>query len=619
MKRNIFVETVLIFLIVVSQTVLVKPFNISADSSRPFYNTYLSSGEKILINESSTNQIGPSDTSESVFYSGFLKNYSSNNYTLVFAGVSENSFKNILYQSDGSVLGYQNSETINLNGNTYNIVYNSGNTFYIPVNYNSQFPLIGSSDYNIAKGGFLYEYLKNSNNFNVVQPLTYVQANSSFPSWYNSPTNPYLIDCSSDFYIIGSNNLYVYIFPLDPNATISVTRGNDSINPSRNTTSLFGNNLTYFVITAWSYSSSYNYSFNINQGSNMNNTDIPFMLYYDQVYNVPDPIQRGNLVASFYTRFAGSGSNENINTWRENVDVIQWDNIDSLGYDIGNYGLIEIRAVPGEYIDNNKNGLIVKTIQDFVLDTANIYSFGYFNPYDMEFNRKWSDMNNHFTNNIPGFSIFNYYLDELWHKNGWIWQVRIVDKEDTSIPITEWQTIYNTTSYTGNDIFNNPNFDPDLVNTIQEINTTNNTNNNYYNNTNWYINNTTINMSNPDGTDTTDKPWWSYLLEGILSLLEKIVDAVGGLFSDIIKGIFDLISNIGINILDTFTDLWNGFLDIFNDIDFNNDNPDYDIGLPENTDEVIDIIPAFLRGLNRSGLMWMIWIPLVFSIIKIIT
>lgn len=331
-------------------------------------------------------------------------------------------------------------------------------------------------------------------------------------------------------------------------------------------------------------------------------------------------------------------------TWRYNKDTITWDSTDTNGNFIGDSNVfVNIRAIPGYYEGPDKSAVLYQNYGNWISGvylylTQGVVNVGRMQFYDLvsqnaysgKYEITWGNVVDH----LPTGALFRnntalgQYLDNRYYLMGWRYQINFEVHEqgnyENILYTSPWQDIYQVTAVdpsTSNQIIETypDGLSPELYNLLQTVNTLNNTVQN------WNINGIPVNMQ-PNQQVQPDNSWIEILVNSIASLVSDIVEAIKdivkailGFGADLIEDLFNLINSIGVNIIDTFTNLWNGFIDTFNNIGFNNDNPDYDIGLPENTSEVIDIIPAFLRGLNRSGLMWMIWIPLVFSIIKIIT
>lgn len=612
MKKTFFVETVLIFLIVVSQTIFVKPFNIEAASN------YLQVPAR-------TCQLIYSDNNNDVY----LYSEGRTNLFLTQAGSVSGTFIMQLLGIDDNNYGQGlgSCPTTYTSGTHYNyfgnlVVYSSIGMIYSSNLVSNNVPIFNAVDEeirnSITQGGSKFSYFVPFLYPELLDGITVTKydANTDYNSWTNS--NPYIMRADADFYGMSvynnNNNMYNYYFSTVP-FNLTISRGNTTLALTDRSFSFNGVQYYGYSHQNWSYSTSYNYA-NTTYKDSLDPGSaylvMPYLINNGSLLPDEDTLF-GDIEIGFYTNYAGSGNYENnYDLWKNNVDVIEWDLLSSKGIELNTFSNIEIRAVPGQFSDLNRATLLTKIFSDFVIDWLNPYSLGIYDPNLQNVSFRWGDIGYNLTALLgQSWDIFAYVAEDIWIKNGWIYQVRLVDKESDE-PITEWKTIFNTTSSSGNDGLNNiTDLTPELINELQNLNTINNTTNNYY------YNNTVINMS--DGTVDGSKPWYVWLLERITSLIEHIVDAIAGIGSSIIDGIFNLINSVGVNILDTFSNLWNGFINTFNNIGFNDDNPDYDISLPEDTSEAIDIIPAFLRGMNSAGLLWMIFIPLVFSIIKIIT
>lgn len=513
MKKTFFVETVLIFLIVVSQTIFVKPFNILAENET----YYIFTDPVQLWNY----QLDPSP----------LYNVSSNKIRTVYIYTNTN----------------------NTNFQVYAVSDMPGQTYYYR---NSIYTL---SD-NISVNGINYYY-------RLVQGLP-VSYNPSYAvNIYNSE-------------VAGNGSLAL------PKLAVYYTFGEGAVGES-------------------------------------------------QMPNY------GNLKVGYSSSFVSGRDDE---TWRYNKDTITWESTDTNGNFIGDSNVfVNIRAIPGYYEGPDKTAVLYQNYGNWISGvylylTQGIVNVGRMQFYDLvsqnaysgKYETTWGNVVDHLPSGalMKNNTALGQYLDNRYYQMGWRYQINFEVHEpgnyENILYTSPWQDIYQVTAVdpsTSNQIIETypDGLSPELYNLLQTVNTLNNTVQN------WNINGIPVNMQ-PNQQIQPDNSWIEILITSIAEMVGRIIDAIGGIISaivgfgsDLIEGLFNLINSIGVNILDTFNNLWNGFIDTFNNIGFNNDNPEYDIGLPENTDEVIDIIPAFLRGMNRSGLMWMIWIPLVFSIIKIIT
>lgn len=330
-----------------------------------------------------------------------------------------------------------------------------------------------------------------------------------------------------------------------------------------------------------------------------------------------EPLNLGLLQLGYYTKFVTTQDN-NYSAWRRNVDVITWEPTDTLGNDLGDYE-IEIRAVPGVIQSNTKPSLLQKLYTDYVLDGAHAHTLGFYSPYTGQLEVSWEQVSNYFSpiwdqNYGEGWSLNSFLHQEFWYKIGWSYEAALY-KKGTLEQVTDWQVIYTVTTTdvkSSDNLIVKPVLAPDFINDLQNLNDHNGTTNNYY------IDNTVINMSNGDGTENTDKPWWSYLLEAIVGMLNNLIDLIAGIGRDIINGLFDLVKELGVNIVDFFSDLIGNIKNNDQAIDFN--SPDLNI-----TDS--DLIPMsefkslgnnFLRIYLDNKLGYMLVIPLIILLVRLI-
>lgn len=244
----------------------------------------------------------------------------------------------------------------------------------------------------------------------------------------------------------------------------------------------------------------------------------------------------GDLVnVGYNTKIAGSGDAA-IN----NLDTISWNpEQDVNGNDISDMS-VTIRAVPGKYSAQSSQSLFEQLYSNFVLDTLHVSELDTVNASDGSFSVTWNDVVHEFDLlGIPGFWFATKDTvkdpEGGYIKRGWIYQIRLEGEGYTG----DWQTVYTATSSgVQNDltIVNSSTINQTLINSITEINNLNNTENN------WYINNTTINMGEYSDPGSSGKPWWAYLLEAIVSLLNGVIDAIANLVGSIIDGLLGLFS-----------------------------------------------------------------------------
>ena len=292
------------------------------------------------------------------------------------------------------------------------------------------------------------------------------------------------------------------------------------------------NNVRYWYETIPNVDTSYN-PYNIpviNDTVNVNKA-----VYYTFGDGAVDPTppgpDYGNLIdLRFNTDIAGSGS-----AAVNNIDHIKWNpDIDSNGISFDGSERVEIQAIPGNYTASSRNSLLTLGVSDFDYNSGTEHLLAELPVKNGEYTVSWS----HVIQQLNSGSVSDFLgirkSSDTWLKSGWIYQIRLVAGEYTS----EWQTIYNATSSGVENsltVENSTEINMELINVIQSINTMNSS---QYEN--WTINNITINMENSDGQQTTDKPWWAYLLEAIVKAFGDILTFLGNLIGDLMEAITDL-------------------------------------------------------------------------------
>lgn len=415
------------------------------------------------------------------------------------------------------------------------------------------------------------------------------------------------------------------------------------------TSKTIGNYSFYYGSDLYSYSSSWPYGLNTGYVSNesiySSVSDGTAAQRLEEAYNIwllGNPAQTlnyGSLITGYSTKFVTTNF-EGLND--RNIDTITWSDNDSNGNFIGGLDYqVEIRALPAYYTANSAADLVQQTVVNLVKGLATWYSNGVIQAepeqyYTLvktsasrkEFSIMWSDVINHFPQNWArlfneGSLVRNLSNQEVWYKTGWLYEIRFIYHENESDEyISDWQTIYQVTAVdpgTSTNIIQTApqGLSPELYNLLQTVNTLNNTVQN------WNINGVPVNME-PQTAPTQDGSWLEYIVDAISKIVGQIVETLGniveallGFGSDIIEGLFNLITSVGVNIIDTFTDLWNRLIELIDNINFTDENPEYDLN-PETGESVLDIIPAFIRMINTSGLGYMIWIPFVVGIVFMI-
>lgn len=251
----------------------------------------------------------------------------------------------------------------------------------------------------------------------------------------------------------------------------------------------------------------------------------------DPLPPTPPPPNYGDLIdVRFNTSIAGSGS-----AAVNNIDHITWNpDHDSNEIMFDGTERVQIKAIAGNYTSSTRNGLLAGTVSDFDYNSSAEHMLAEYPVTRGYYDVTW----NHVIEQLHSGSISDFLQirkdNETWLKSGWIYQIRLVAGEYTG----QWITIYNGTSsgvQNSLTIENSTELNTTLINTIQEINNINNSIDE-----DWTINNIVINMENSDGTESTDKPWWAYLLEAIVSLISGVLDFLGHLIGDLIAAIVDL-------------------------------------------------------------------------------
>ncbi len=258
-----------------------------------------------------------------------------------------------------------------------------------------------------------------------------------------------------------------------------------------------------------------------------------YYTYGEGAVDPPPPApDYGNLTdVRFNTDIAGSGS-----AAVNNIDHIKWNpENDSNGITFDGTERVQIKAIAGNYTSNSRNGILGLGATDFDYNSGEEHMLAEYpvtrGYYDVSWSHVITQLN---AGSISDFLNIRLKGDDIWLKSGWIYQIRLVAGDYNS----EWQTIYNATSsgvQNSLTVENSTELNVELVNVIQSINTMNSSQNE-----NWTINNITINMDNSDGQQTTQKPWWAYLLEAIVKAFGDILSFLGNLIGDLMDAITNL-------------------------------------------------------------------------------
>ena len=329
----------------------------------------------------------------------------------------------------------------------------------------------------------------------------------------------------------GLSDTTIY-FVSDVYGNASINRDNCSV-PSSNLISL--NNYYYFTI----FLSDYGLQEYIDAPVYVRDTSIGskeqnaiYYTYGEGAVDPPPPApDYGDLAdVRFNTDIAGSGT-----AAVNNIDHIKWNpENDSNGITFDGTERVEVQAIPGNYTASSKNALLSLGVTDFDYNSGSEHLLAELPVTNGEYTVSWS----HVIEQLNAGSISDFLgirkSSDTWLKSGWIYQIRLVVGDYVS----PWQTIYNATSSGVENsltVENSTEINMDLINVIQSINTLNSS---QYES--WTINNITINMENSDGQQTTDKPWWAYLLEAIVKAFGDILAVLGNLIGDLMDAITDL-------------------------------------------------------------------------------
>lgn len=192
----------------------------------------------------------------------------------------------------------------------------------------------------------------------------------------------------------------------------------------------------------------------------------------------------------------------------DSVDTISWypyfdsNNNPAVGWNA------QIRVVPGYYYDSNRDSLLQQAFNLFHKeeDQAELIYDDHF--VQGSFSITWGDVRNKIsiTSWQDLFGSFVNILDgSYWYKRGWIYQIRIYDRDNNIY--SEWQDVYTATSSSGEGVEHiiDPSSGgglPDYYNNVENsFNTTSVVNNNY--NVIYYYINTPI-ETNPSDDDSNE-------------------------------------------------------------------------------------------------------------------
>lgn len=337
-------------------------------------------------------------------------------------------------------------------------------------------------------------------------------------------------------------------------------------------------------------------------------------VYYsfgDGAIDPVEPVVMGDLVTGFYTQFATRGNNDDsIIAMRLNKDTITWDTTDSLGNDLsGILWVVDVRAVPVQYSSATKNNLLLQTISDVLLST-DTYDITTISASQGQFSITWGDLVDNYLENFGSLKqLFAMFNESEWIQKGWVYQVRLRSLSEDRPYEGQWQNVYNTTSSAPSDAqtimnyyyYTNGNgLNPGVVNSIQNINTTNNTTNN------WYVDDQEID------TDP-DHSWIEKLIEALVSLVQSILDFFKGIFDglvDLLLGLLDGFDPVG-----SFMGWWSDLLNGFNGIDLT--LPEFNLPEIEGIESLSILPQKTIELFTDNGLGIVIFVPLILMILRL--
>ena len=296
---------------------------------------------------------------------------------------------------------------------------------------------------------------------------------------------------------------------------------------------------------------------------------------------------------------------------RNNKDVITWDGYeDTNGNQINTLDyMVDIQAYQTEYSANTKSDLLNLTINSYTTigEPVTLVSMG---PNYGRYEITWGEVAQRLvgTNMISEFfnNFIPHYYEGLYYTNGWLYRIRLRTQDNSYVG--DWQIIYQITSAPPSDSSTimqyyyqdyQYGYDNRVINTINNMNTYNNTNNQYF------INELPIDTD----TNSNGSSWW----DALLRLIEKLIDALTDIFIELLKGIVQLITDLGVNLLQTFTNLWNSLLSLIQSIDVDN----IDLDFPD-LSSYNELVQRTINVFLNNGLAYMIFIPLIVAIVRLI-
>lgn len=457
------------------------------------------------------------------------------------------------------------------------------------------------------------------NPFRVFADLSYTVISNSCNLLYNNGSDIYFMavnninDVRAVFITDGSTR-YLYFISQNTFGLKNGTNGN--CNSSASASRYRDNNgidwYRYYIAYFPSFNNVMNIpSYEVISDISINDKPLETAIYYTFGDGSIEPVVMGNLVTGFYTQFATRGNNDDsIIAMRLNKDTITWDTTDSLGNDLsGILWVVDIRAVPVQYSSATKNNLLLQTVSDYLLST-DTYDITTISASQGQFSITWGDLVDNYLENFGSLQqLFAMFNESEWIQKGWIYQVRLRSLSEERPYEGQWQTVYNTTSSAPSDAqtimnyyyYTNGNgLNPGVVNSIQNINTTNNTTNN------WYVDDQEID------TDP-DHSWIEKLIEALVSLVQSILDFFKGIFDglvDLLLGLLDGFDPVG-----SFMGWWSDLLNGFNGIDLT--LPEFNLPEIEGIESLSILPQKTIELFTDNGLGIVIFVPLILMILRL--
>lgn len=460
-------------------------------------------------------------------------------------------------------------------------------------------PMNDYTEYPLFQSGNQYRWIRRTPNQSSKGYAIVIKATNSSYAYV------YLFNDEQEAYIdVGGQSASNY-----PNGSITWSSFWFSSNHNANASRHIYNDITFYGIqcNGWSMSSPIAPYLEV---SNLPSTAEEWYNAYVAAMTQTSPIDTGSILnLSLSTRYV----TEQRNNSSENLDVITWNgrqdsNLNDL---TGLEWFVDIRARKISYSGNSVTDLLSRTQNEAV------FTDDYFNIISVSANKgnyelTWGDVYN--LMDISAYQILP--SESLFYTYGWVYQIRLrnADTEDVS----EWQTVYTLSSLPPQDtqdFSNNLGFNAQATEIIYKVDTQNlNTNTTYVVNYNYYND---IPIGSDDyQQDVNGKPWYVILLEAITSMINTLIETVGGVFGDVINSILNFIKGVGVDVLDVFTNIFNGFsdnVDLFDtQIDNFTPNPDVEIN------DLKGILEIPFNILRSTGLAIIFLVPISLMILRLI-